>query len=237
MVNNIEGKNFVVTGSKGLLGAGIIAHLCQLQCRVYAIDKEPQQAFVPNQVEWYQLDISDSSDIKKFAESQADQQIHGLINNAAISNPYNDAVAVLSLEYWNHVIATNLTAPMLLVKHLSPLMEEGASVVNIASTRAQQSEPNSEAYAASKGGLVALTHALAISLGPKIRVNCISPGWISDQSDLTEQDHNQHPVGRVGRVEDISHAVAFLLSPESGFITGQNWVIDGGMTRKMIYEG
>jgi NAD(P)-dependent dehydrogenase (short-subunit alcohol dehydrogenase family) len=112
-----------------------------------------------------------------------------------------------------------------------------AAIVNIASTRALQSEPNTEAYAASKGGIVALTHALAVSLGPAVRVNCISPGWIDVRaSQLSDQDHAQHPVGRVGKPLDIAKLVLFLLSEDAGFITGQNFVVDGGMTRKMIYE-
>jgi len=119
-------------------------------------------------------------------------------------------------------------------------------VVNIASTRALQSEPHTEAYAASKGGLVALTHALAVSLGPAVRVNCISPGWIDTSawqprgqertSALRPEDHAQHPAGRVGRPEDVAILCAYLVSDAAGFVTGQNFVIDGGMTRKMIYE-
>jgi NAD(P)-dependent dehydrogenase (short-subunit alcohol dehydrogenase family) len=111
------------------------------------------------------------------------------------------------------------------------------AIVNIASTRALQSEPDTEAYAAAKGGMVALTHALAISLGPQVRVNCVSPGWIdTGKSKLRRADHRQHPAGRVGRAEDIAETVAFLLSEKSGFTTGANFVVDGGMTRKMIYE-
>ena len=119
------------------------------------------------------------------------------------------------------------------------------SIVNISSTRSIQSEPNSEAYAAAKGGILSLTHALANSLSGKIRVNCISPGWIevSDMKkkskrqkyDLTRADHEQHPAGRVGKAEDIAEMAAFLISEKAGFITGQNFVVDGGMTRKMIY--
>lgn len=119
-------------------------------------------------------------------------------------------------------------------------------MVNIASSRALSSEPNTEAYTASKGGVVALTHALANSLGPDVRVNAVSPGWIETRDwqklsnrkepDLREIDHKQHPAGRVGRPEDVAHLVAFLLSNRAGFITGQNVVIDGGMSTKMIYE-
>jgi NAD(P)-dependent dehydrogenase (short-subunit alcohol dehydrogenase family) len=114
-----------------------------------------------------------------------------------------------------------------------PLMGKGASIVNMASTRAFMSEPETEAYAASKGGLVALTHALAISLGPKIRVNAIAPGWISGDGDLRPVDHEQHPVGRVGRPGDVAEAILYLAS--AGFMTGQVLVLDGGMSRKMIY--
>jgi NAD(P)-dependent dehydrogenase (short-subunit alcohol dehydrogenase family) len=111
-------------------------------------------------------------------------------------------------------------------------------VVNIASTRALQSEPDTEAYVAAKGGVVALTHALAISLGPQVRVNCVSPGWIdTGRSRLRRADHAQHPAGRVGRGEDVAELACYLLSERSGFTTGANFVVDGGMTRKMIYVG
>src|SRR5690606_1123816 len=131
-------------------------------------------------------------------------------------------------------------------KHAIPALRRShGAIVNIASTRALQSEPHSEAYAASKGGLVALTHAMAISLGPAIRVNCISPGWIAVADwrkaskrvllELRPEDHAQHPVGRVGRPEDVAELVTYLISPRAGFVTGQNFVLDGGMTRKMIY--
>jgi NAD(P)-dependent dehydrogenase (short-subunit alcohol dehydrogenase family) len=134
----------------------------------------------------------------------------------------------------------------LCAKHAVPALRKArGAIINVASTRALQSEPNTEAYAASKGGVVALTHALALSLGPAIRVNCISPGWI-DVSEwkkpskrkaaaLRDVDHAQHPVGRVGNPLDIGKLALFLLSHDASFITGQNFVADGGMTRKMIY--
>jgi NAD(P)-dependent dehydrogenase (short-subunit alcohol dehydrogenase family) len=111
------------------------------------------------------------------------------------------------------------------------------AVVTIASTRAHMSEPNTESYAASKGGLVALTHALALSLGPEVRVSCISPGWILTKGPApSPEDHAQHPAGRIGTAEDVASLAAWLLGEESGFVTGAEFVMDGGMTRKMIYN-
>jgi NAD(P)-dependent dehydrogenase (short-subunit alcohol dehydrogenase family) len=152
----------------------------------------------------------------------------------------------LTLEEWNRAIGTNLTGTFLCAKFSSPhLIESRGSMVNMCSTRAFQSEPDTESYSASKGGIYSLTHALAMSLAPNVRVNSISPGWIdvsavkkkakARQVKLSESDHAQHPAGRVGNAFDIAQMVMFLLDPANGFITGQNFVIDGGMTKKMIY--
>lgn len=173
-------------------------------------------------------------------------RLDALINNAAIADPYQEPVERLTLESWQRLIDTNLTGTFLATKHaVSHLRAVGGAIVNIASTRALQSEPHTEAYSAAKGGLVALTHALAVSLGPEVRVNAISPGWIDTAewqktsqcrpSELNDTDHQQHPAGRVGTPKDVAAMVAYLLSDEAGFITGQNFVIDGGMTRRMIY--
>jgi hypothetical protein len=145
----------------------------------------------------------------------------------------------LTLEEWRRVIDTNLTAAFLLARAAEkPLRKTHGAMVLIASTRATMSEPNTESYSASKGGLVALTHALAISLAPDVRVNCVSPGWIEtkDYRALRRKDHAQHPAGRVGKPQDIAEIVGWLLDGKrSGFVTGDNIVVDGGMTRKMIY--
>ncbi|PWK15648.1 SDR family NAD(P)-dependent oxidoreductase [Tumebacillus permanentifrigoris] len=162
-----------------------------------------------------------------------------LINNAGISrwkSPYE-----LTVEEWDDVLHTNLRSAFLCAREAAKLMKEqvsGGKIINMSSTRALMSEPNTEAYAASKGGLLALTHALAVSLGPdRIQVNCISPGWIqnTEYEKLRPEDHAQHPAGRVGTPEDIARACLFLTDERNDFVTGVNLVIDGGMTRKMIY--
>ncbi len=185
-------------------------------------------------------DISKPEDIQNLVNKTIARfgKINILINNAGISrsaSPY-----LLTVDEWDFVLNTNLRAIFLLTREVAKIMREngGGSVVNIASTRAFQSEPGWEAYAASKGGIVALTHAMAASFATdRIRVNCISPGWIEtgDYSLLSETDHNQHFAGRVGKPEDIAGACMFLTDENNSFITGTNIVIDGGMTRKMIY--
>lgn len=165
-------------------------------------------------------------------------RLDALVSNAGIM--VRKPLRRLTLAEWYKVIDTNLTAAFLFARAAEkPLRKARGAIVTIASTRAAMSESNTESYAASKGGIVALTHALAISLGPDIRANCVSPGWIEtkDYGALRRKDHAQHPAGRVGKPQDIAEIVAWLLDRErSGFVTGANFVVDGGMTRKMIYE-
>jgi hypothetical protein len=164
-------------------------------------------------------------------------RLDALVSNAGIM--IRKPLRRLTLAEWHRVLDTNLTATFLLARAAEkPLHKAHGSIVTIASTRALMSEPDTESYSASKGGIVALTHALAVSLGPDIRVNCVSPGWIEtkDQGALRRKDHAQHPAGRVGKPQDIAEIVFWLLDRErSGFVTGANFVVDGGMTRKMIY--
>ncbi len=162
-------------------------------------------------------------------------RLDGLVCNAGIM--VRKPLAELTAAEFRHVLAVNLTATFLLAKAAAPLLRESrGAIVTIASTRARMSEPDTESYAASKGGLVALTHALAVSLAPDVRVNAISPGWIDTGGEtLRPVDHAQHPAGRVGTPDDVAALAAFLLGRDSGFVTGAEFVIDGGMTRKMIY--
>lgn len=194
-------------------------------------------------------DVSDEEAVRRWMRLTVDDygRIDTLINNAGISR--NAPMLELALEDFDRVLAVNLRGTFICSQQAAMYMKRqgGGAIVNIASTRGLMSEPGTEAYSASKGGILALTHAMAVSLGPYgIRVNAISPGWI-ETSDWqyskratvpvhSERDRLQHPVGRVGRPEDIAHACLFLTEPKSGFITGQNLVIDGGMTIKMIYE-
>lgn len=194
-------------------------------------------------------DVSDIESIKNMVERTISEfgRIDVLINNAGISlksDFLNDDPAI-----WDKVINTNLRGVYLCSKFAAPYLTVSGTgaIVNIASTRALMSEPDSEAYAASKGGILALTHAMALTLGAKgVRVNAVSPGWIetrdwqknsrAETPFHSERDKAQHPVGRVGRPEDIAAACIYLTSRDAGFITGTNLVIDGGMTVKMIYE-
>jgi NAD(P)-dependent dehydrogenase (short-subunit alcohol dehydrogenase family) len=193
-----------------------------------------------------QTDVADEDSVKTMVDRTVSTfgRIDFLVNNAAISA--GSKPTELTRERWDRVLGVNLTGPFLTAKHAAPhLAAQRGVIVNIASTRAFMSEANTEAYSASKAGLVGLTHALAVSLGPDVRVNCVAPGWI-DTVDfrpeprpadykLSEADHAQHPVGRVGKPEDIAEMVLYLCQPAASFITGQTFVIDGGMTRKMIY--
>ena len=186
-------------------------------------------------------DVSSPGDLEALVKQTAEvyNGIHTVINNAGVSE--FESPLELTVDNWDRILNTNLRSCFLLSREAAPFMKKsgGGSIVNIASTRALMSEKNSEAYAASKGGIVALTHALALSLSDfGIRVNCISPGWImtGDYTTLRDIDHKQHPSGRVGKPGDIARACLFLADPENDFITGENLVIDGGMTRKMIYE-
>ena len=158
-----------------------------------------------------------------------------LINNAP---PLMKGIDACTYEEFSRALAVGVAAPFYLTKLFLPWFAPGAAVVNLSSSRDRMSQPQTESYSAAKGGIAALTHAMAVSLGPKIRVNSISPGWIDTTgSEITGPDALQQPVGRVGKPEDIAEMALFLCSDKAGFITGENICIDGGMTRLMIYHG
>jgi NAD(P)-dependent dehydrogenase (short-subunit alcohol dehydrogenase family) len=224
----------LVTGGAAGIGAGIARHLISDGAQVIIADKNKANI---EGARCIVCDVADEVQVNSLVTGIANIEgaLTGLICNAGFM--IRKPIAQLSLAEWSSVIATNLTSTFLLAKACAPMLAKWqGSIITIASTRAHMSEPNTESYAASKGGILALTHALAISLGPAIRANTISPGWIDTQGgNLSPEDHAQHPAGRVGRVEDIAAMAAYLLSPAANFITGAEFIIDGGMTRKMIY--
>lgn len=246
-----NGRVALVTGAARGIGLGISAWLITEGWQVVLADVDRERgsrvARALGDNAWFvAMDVAKEDQVSVGVAEVLGQfgRLDALVCNAAISDPHTPPLESLELKRWNRLLAVNLTGAMLLAKHCAPYLRgHRGAIVNIASTRASQSEADCEAYAASKGGLVALTHALSISLGPEVRVNCVSPGWI-DSRDPSQQrleplsvfDHAQHPVGRVGTVEDVAAQVAWLLSDAAGFVTGQEFIIDGGMSRKMIYQ-
>ena len=229
-------KAALVTGGAQGIGRAIAALLAQRGYRVAVADLKAGKG---GDFLFVRTDVSSEPSVRACVRSVVKRfgRLDALVNNAGITGPGNGPVEKLALREWNRRIGVNLTGPYLMAKHCAPHLRRcGGAIVNIASTRALQSEPDTEAYAAAKAGLVGLSHALAMSLGPEVRVNCVSPGWIARQP-VRKKDHAQHPAGRVGRGEDIAEIVAYLLSEAAGFVTGQNFVVDGGMTKKMIYVG
>ncbi len=196
-----------------------------------------------NRLLFAQADVASETDIADVVRQTLDRfgRLDAVIHNAATAD--NRPVETLTVEAWRRVLDVNLSGAFLCAKQAAAhLRNTGGAIVLIASTRALMSQADTEAYSASKAGLTGLTHALAVSLSP-VRVNCISPGWIvtddwthqTKPTTLTQQDHAQHLVGRVGKPDDIAEMALYLCSEKAGFITGQNVVIDGGMTKKMIY--
>jgi NAD(P)-dependent dehydrogenase (short-subunit alcohol dehydrogenase family) len=240
-------NSILITGGAQGIGKFTALHLFNLGYEVYVLDCD-EEALAELKTESVNIktirgDIRDESIIINSIE-QIHENLFGIINNAAIS--ITKKPEELKLEDWNQVIAINLTGAFLTAKHAFKYLKLNKGVIiNIASTRALMSEPNTEAYSASKGGVLSLTHALAMSFSPDVRVNAISPGWIetshlkkSSQIKISAhsfEDKAQHPAGRVGEAKDIASMVEYLLSDKASFITGQNFVIDGGMTKKMIY--
>lgn len=245
----------IVTGGAQGIGKGIVQYLLQRGIAVVAADRDQnagaellEELGYREALSFTHTDVGEEQQVQACIAHTIGRfgRITGLVNNAGIAQPGNTPVTELALESWERMLRTNLTGAFLMAKHAGQQLQKNrGAIVNIASTRALQSEPHTEAYSASKGGLVSLTHALAVSFSGKVRVNAVLPGWIDVsrhqkraaryELQLTPADHGQHPAGRGGVPEDVASLTAFLLGDEAGFITGQQFVVDGGMTRKMIY--
>jgi NAD(P)-dependent dehydrogenase (short-subunit alcohol dehydrogenase family) len=234
-------RGVIVTGAARGIGRAVARHLARQGWRVALADSDAEAvAAAATEAGGVAIacDVGSEADVERLvAVARAHLgRIDAIVSNAGIGS--FGPLALTTLESWNRVLSTNLTATFLLAKAAAADLERArGAIVTIASTRAHMSEPDTLAYSASKGGLVALTHALAITLAPKVRVNCVSPGWIDTgkHGPLKASDHAQHPAGRVGIPEDVAGAVAYLLSREASFLTGAELIVDGGMTRKMIY--
>lgn len=233
-----HGRVALVTGAARGIGAAIAARLARDGYRVVAADLDPAGPPPPGG-RGAACDVADAAAVQALIDGIRSQErrLDAMVCNAGVM--IRKPIARLSPQEWARVLAVNLTGSFLLVRAAEDLLRAAhGAVVTIASTRARMSEPHTEAYAASKAGLVGLTHALAISLGPAVRVNCISPGWIFTKGDPPRPvDAAFHPAGRVGTADDIAALAAFLVGPDSGFVTGAEFVVDGGVTRKMVYPG
>ena len=221
-------KVAVVTGGAKGIGKAIAKEFRKAGASVCIIDLLPNDYFVG--------DIADQAVLETFARKVIADYGHVdyLVNNAL---PLMKGIDTCSWEEFSYALQVGVTAPFYLTKLFMPYFAPGAAVVNISSSRDRMSQPQTESYTAAKGGIAALTHALAVSLSGKVRVNSISPGWIETGSELwTGPDAFQQPAGRVGNPLDIANMVLFLCSDKAGFITGENICIDGGMTRQMIYH-
>ena len=228
-------KTAIITGSSGLIGSELTREFLADGYQVLGFDlralpdlKHPDFTFV-------KCDLSSEKDVK--AAFKQIKSLDVLVNNAAIANPESPDFESLSLADWNKSMGINLTGNFLMIRAALPLLKNSkGNIINISSTRHKMSEPHTELYTTAKGGMDALTRGLAISYAHAVRVNSISPGWIADPKEKRKSnDHKQHPAGRVGRPSDIAKMALYLASDAAGFITGQDFVVDGGMTIKMIY--
>ncbi|MCH5169204.1 MAG: SDR family oxidoreductase [Prevotellaceae bacterium] len=224
-----EHKVAVVTGGAQGIGRCIAEEFQKSGANVCVIDKQEGNHFVGN--------LADKQVLERFAKKVIAEYgyVDYLINNAL---PLMKGIGTCSYEEFQYAMSVGVTAPFYLAKLFASHFSDGAAIVNISSSRDRMSQPQTESYTAAKGGIAALTHALAVSLAGKVRVNSISPGWIDTDYTIYEgSDAMQQPVGRVGNPLDIANMVLFLCSDKAGFITGENICIDGGMTHQMIYHG
>jgi len=251
MNNSLSGKRVFITGGAKGIGKALVVAFCKAECKVAFCDIDDfagmqlYKELSDYDCRYYHIDVSDKIYLTELMHELFSEwkDMDIIINNVGISK--FRSILDTTIEDFENILDINLRTVFitskLLAERRSAFSEKNTygRIINIASTRYLMSEPDSEAYAASKGGIVSLTHALAVSLGKyNITVNCVSPGWIEtgDYSKLTESDHMQHPAGRVGTPEDIARVCMFICQPENNFIDAQNIIVDGGMTKKMIYE-
>lgn len=228
-MNSFENKVVVVTGGAHGIGRSIVQEFEKEGAKVVYIDIRENPSYVG--------DLSKKATLEDFAKFVLEKygRVDVLVNNAL---PLMKGLDECSCEEFSYALAVGVTAPFYLAKLFSEHFAPGASIINISSSRDRMSQPQTESYTAAKGGIAALTHALAVSLSGKVRVNSISPGWIdTDFREYEGPDAAQQPAGRVGNPLDIANMVLFLSSNKAGFVTGENICIDGGMTRQMIYHG
>ena len=226
---DFKDKVAVITGGARGIGKAIAEEFEKAGAKVCIIDKSESDHYVG--------DISEKEVLEAFVKYVVERygKVDYLINNAI---PMTRGIDECTFEEFQYALNVGVTAPFYLSKLFMPYFNEGASIINISSSRDRMSMPQTESYTAAKGGIAALTHALAVSLAGKVRVNSISPGWIDTDYIVYEgPDAVQQPVGRVGNPLDIANMVLFLCSEKAGFITGENICIDGGMTKQMIYHG
>ncbi len=231
----MESKVVVITGASRGIGLGIAQAFIREGAIVFSMDKDRYEGDLP--INQFIGDVADRNDREMFVSYILSkfEQVDVLIHNAMESS--HGILSPLDLDQFERILSIGITAPYHLVALLKEHMPIGSSMINIVSTRAFQSQKNTEAYSSAKGGLTSLTHALANSLSPTIRVNAIAPGWIdTHNSDLSNEDRNQHLTHSVGDVSDIAEMALFLSSSKAKFITAQTFVVDGGMTKRMIYH-
>ena len=251
-----QDTTLLITGAGNGIGRATLMHFAGKGWKVIGLDKDAEalaelrDALPREKALLLTCDVGREGEVAKAFERIAEwlggQPLHCLVNNSGIADPYCGPLEDVALADWQAWIDASLTAAFLVSRAALPHLRraDGASIANISSTRAVMSEPESFAYAAAKGGIDALTHSMAVTLGPKIRVNAIRPGWIEtgpwqksaarSHPEHRDKDRDQHPVGRIGTPEDIAGAVDYLHG--AGFVTGQHLNVDGGMTVKMIYE-
>ena len=230
-----QNKIAVITGGANGIGRCIAEEFAKAGAKIAVIDKTDTS--IPCDL-FFCGDIAEEKNLIEFTDKIKDKfgGVDYLINNACLSK--GGILSDYNFEDFLYVQKVGVAAPYMLTKLLLPYFNPGASIVNISSTRAYMSQSDTESYTAAKGGITALTHALAVSLAGRVRVNCISPGWIdTTNGSFPKEDKVQHPAGRIGKPDDIAKTVLFLCSDASGFITGENITVDGGITNLMIYNG